>query len=179
MKDEIIDDIPFDSAEEQVTAEQAKMKETLPGTLLHDETTQTIGRHGAEVRDQLYTQLFSQYVHQYEEGNEKTRELREKYLHAIVVGLIVLAVMCMAVIVFGFVFVDRVSFEKILSITIPTLSSALTAVVAIPTVIAKHLFPPEKDHEIVEIVKSMIANDCEIRKIDSRENCKNCDMKGK
>lgn len=163
-------DIPYEQGQTQILAIDAKKNP--PPKYEGIEKVHTIGREGAEERDDKYTDLMELYIANYDDNKREIKEYRKKYFTVSIAVLVSLAILGLVLIVSLF-FVDFGTVGSIIA-AITAFASIVGSMLAIPITITKHLFPQELDHEIVDIVKCMIENDCEIRRIDSKTECLSC-----
>jgi len=170
-----IDDLPFPESQEIKFSIKAK-REAIKNSKITNGGA-IIGAKGANDRDEEYTVLLEKYIRNYQDKQKQYGKQRNAFfIYACIIMGGVLAA-CLAILLcLIFVKLDRVSI--IVSAT-ASVATILTTLIGIPLTITKHLFPQEMDHEIVDIVKSMIVNDCEIRKIQSDHDCKTCNKKNK
>lgn len=163
-------DIPYADGQAQKYTVEAKKTPKLKESV--SERFHAIGADGAEQRDEKYTDMLARYIQNYEDNKKEIKEYRAKYFAFSLAVLIVLLLLGAALIISLF-FVDFGMVGSIVA-AIAAFASIISALLVIPVTITKHLFPQELDHEIVDIVKCMIENDCEIRRIESKTECLSC-----
>ncbi len=168
MNEEI--DIPYGEEQTQKLTINAEKKPPSKDNMA--ERLPTIGVDGAKKRDEKYTGLLAQYIKNYEDNKQEIKEYRERYFNLSVLIFVILVLFGISLIVALFCIDFGIVGNIIGAIT--ALVSIIGSMLTIPITITKHLFPQELDHEIVDIVKCMIENDCEIRRIESKTECLSC-----
>ena len=166
-----MEDIPFPLSQETKFSIAAKRASKKP----EKDNNFIVGTQGAQDRDKLYSALLAEYIDVYKTKQKEAHDQREKfikYAYWIMGGVLLVSLAMLVCLIF--VKMDRASMIVSASAAVVTI---LTTLISIPLTITKHLFPQEMDHEIVDIVKSMIVNDCEIRKIQSEHDCAQCEKK--
>lgn len=154
------EDIPFPEEKSEASWQAGETDRT---PLPPRKRNGTIGETGAEERDEIYTKLLNKYIEEYDRNRKQRRKMKNVFFGftiaifvLLIVGLITLLIV--------------MSVNKTLSVTVGAILSAtafasiITALITLPTIVAKHLFPENMDCDIVDIVGKMIQNDCEIRK---------------
>lgn len=127
-----------------------------------------IGAVGARVRDRLYTELLKRFSDNYAETKTQTRWQKTTFF---IVILILLAGLLVSGIVLLFLSLNNCSACNI-AIVIGASVDIIGSFIAIPTVIAKHLFPEKIDNDVIKVVKLLVENDKNVREITEQHNNK-------
>lgn len=160
--DENLDKDKIELKLEQFVTAQAQDTETA-------ESDPTIGVEGARKRDKIYTNLLSKFYEYYVNEKETIKRQKEKFFKCFlglmsIIGIGGIILWALALFVFK---------TNNLSIIISATIDIIVAFVAIPVIIAKHLFPEKADERITEVVKALVDNDKNIRTVESqRQNGK-------
>lgn len=106
-----------------------------------------------------YKQLLTNYNDHYRKRNEQNRILKTWFFiltFGLVIGIcILLAVLCIILAKRGLETAGQIG------VVITAVGSILSSIIILPTIIAKYLFPPKEDSEILDVVKAMRKEDKE------------------
>lgn len=119
-----------------------------------------IGEEGAKQRDSEYTNLFRKYTTNYDLDKKQSLRLKSNFFWIIMISFIVLGISGIVLLFLGF-FIES---KNALAIIITAAVNILTSFIAIPTIIARNLFPEEADEQIVKVTNLLVENDDNIRK---------------
>ena len=160
-----------DSAEENASNEykssSAELEKIIQETIenpIDSDPVPIIGESGAIARDREYTLLLEKFLINY--TKEKKQTLIQKSLFfGIIVAFLSLLGVAGIVLLFLSLYSDSVN-------TLPVIIGACVDIfgsfIAIPTIIAKHLFPEKIDEKIIDVVTVLVDNDKHVRA--AREN---------
>lgn len=125
-----------------------------------------IGEEGAEERDKLYTKLLERFSDNYHTTKKQTKTHKGWFLGIILTLLILLLAGGVTLLFFCLFYDTRSSIAVVIGASVEIFGSFI----AIPTIIAKHLFPEKIDNDVIEIVKLLVENDKDIRNTKERHN---------
>ena len=119
-----------------------------------------IGQEGAEKRDEKYTELLEKFLSNY--SLEKALIIKQKktFFDFILAFFSILLLSGIALLFLG-LFINS---QSSLAIVIGASVDILVSFIAIPTIIAKHLFPEKIDNDVIEVVKLLVGTDENVRK---------------
>ncbi len=116
-------------------------------------------------RDEIYTRLLSAFINIY--TNRHTQKERYKWIFF----KIVLALFCffLGAVIAALLYISF-SFEadklvSLIPIYISALISIVTSIIVLPSTIAKYLFNPDEDKEIVDMIKHMQDYDLNLNQV--------------
>lgn len=120
-----------------------------------------------EIRDTYYSQILSNYNAEYISRRKQIKSMRDWmfWIMLSILGLIVVSSFAILIII---VCKRKFSVESVISlitVSVPLVSAILT----IPAIIAKSLFPEKEDNQIVEVLTKLIENDNNIRNCSKSE----------
>lgn len=127
-----------------------------------------IGKQGAIDRDKLYTNLLKRFSDNYEVTKEQTKRQKTAFF---VVILVLLTGLLVSGIVLLFLALNNCSPCNI-AIVVGASVDIISSFIAIPTIIAKHLFPEKIDNDVIKIVQLLVENDKDVRETVERHNKK-------
>ena len=124
-----------------------------------DITDVVIGIEGAKDRDKKYTSLLHAYLLNYKLDKYQIKRQKKRFFTLVftIIGIL-LFIEILAIILC--IFFGK---EKSLAIIISASVSIIGSLIALPTVIAKHLFPEKIDENMAKVLQCMIDNDRSIR----------------
>lgn len=130
---------------------------------LNKTKSEEIGINQVSARNEIMTNLLKSFSDDYYLISLRVRQERKIVFWATLIffGLLVVSGIICAILA-GVLYNDKL--QSILLVVYATIS-VISSVIALPTVIVKHLFPQEKDSRIVEVLNSIIKNDCQIREV--------------
>lgn len=119
------------------------------------------GDRGYILRDILYTDLLEIYIDIYSK-NSSHKKWYKLFFFIVVIGAFIAIITTSIVAMFMIMNMDK-STAQIVATAIASLGSMLSALIVLPKIIAKHLFPKDEESHILEMVKNMQLNDSNIR----------------
>lgn len=122
------------------------------------------GADGAAKRDEKYTELLEKFLDNYESDKALARQQKKTFFNFILAFFGILLLAGIALLFIG-IFIDS---QSSLAIIISSSVDIIVSFIAIPTIIAKNLFPEKIDNEVIEVVKLLVGNDENIRKAIER-----------
>lgn len=129
-------------------------------TIQEDPIPPVIGEEGARQRDVEYTNLFRKYTSNYDADKKQSISLKKKFFWIIMVLFFFLGTSGIVLLFLGFF----IKSENALAIIITATVNIFTSFIAIPTIIANHLFPKKIDQQIIKVMNLLVQNDDNIRK---------------
>lgn len=133
-----------------------------------------IGEGGAIDRDGRYTELLETYLLEYETSKNLMYAQKRVFFYTILTFLGILIISGVAILFFA-LFREGLDDGTALAAIIGASVDILVSFIAIPLVIAKHLFPEKVDNDIIDVVKLLVENDNNIRDVVERHNKKSVD----
>lgn len=133
-----------------------------------------IGARGARKRDRKYTRLLDIFLSNYT-SNKKQMYLQKRVFFYSVLALFGVLVISGVGILFFVLFNKEIAANTALAAIIGASIDILGSFIAIPLVIAKHLFPEKVDNDIIDVVKLLVENDSNIRDVVEKHNGKGVD----
>lgn len=127
--------------------------------IVKDPIEPVLGEKGAQIRDEKYTELLSHFSENYHK-EKKQSLLFKKIFFGIIIGLFCALGISGIVILFLALFFKT---DNMLSIVIASSVEVISSFIAIPTIIAKNLFPEKVDEQIVKMTEILIKNDMDVR----------------
>lgn len=126
---------------------------------IHSDPVPVIGELGAIERDKKYTELLSRFSDNY---NTSKKQMKNQKTAFFVVVLVFLGILLVSGIVLLFIALFSNSVNGI-AIVIGASVDIFGTFIAIPTIMAKHLFPEKIDNDVIQVVKLLVENDKDIR----------------
>lgn len=123
-----------------------------------------IGADGARKRDKLYTKLLARFSDNYDETKKQTKWQKTTFF---IVILVLLTGLLVSGIVLLYLALNNCSPCNI-AIVIGASVDIIGSFIAIPTIIARHLFPEKIDNDVIKVVKLLVENDKNVREINER-----------
>ena len=114
-------------------------------------------------RNVLYTELLRNYIASYEDKDGEKRKYKKVFFWVTIVILILIVVACLFFI-WIIIVVGKDNYTEIGAI-IGSVVGIITALIAIPKIIAEHLFPVNEESNMIDMVKNMQDNDSNIRNV--------------
>lgn len=122
-------------------------------------------------RDKLYTMLLVQYI----SSNKRKATWNTVYkciFFCVTVFILLALIVAPIIITIIIVQKDKPNLVVDLAALASSLIGVISAIIVLPEIIAKHLFPTNEDEQMIELVKNMQVNDSNIRdalkKIDKK-----------
>lgn len=112
-------------------------------------------------RDYLYSKLLANYIEAYDKKSQHNKVYKAIFFGVILfifIGLIVTSV----VILFLIARKSTTSVADV-ALVVSGIAGIISAIIALPKIIAEHLFPTNEDENMIDMVKSMQQNDSSIR----------------
>lgn len=134
-----------------------------------------IGAKGAEERDNLYTELLTHFSENYVASKEQSTKQKTAYF---IVTLIFLGILLGSGIAILFIAMFNYSIYNI-AVVIGASLDILGTFIAIPTIIAKNLFPEKIDNDVIEVVKLLVENDKNVREAQEKHDNTNTNVNAK
>lgn len=114
-----------------------------------------------DARDELYTKLLHHYI---ETSEQKTRRNRKYKLSFFIIVMTVFCVLILSPIFAMFVVIFKNTTNTVAIVSMASGAiSIVSAIIVLPKIIAKHLFPADEDKNMIDLVKNMQDNDSGIR----------------
>lgn len=154
----------FDFSEILSQIEQETSGEPFTDNLSDDtEMFDAASKYGKQYdkRDYLYSKLLANYIESYDKKSEHNKVYKGIFFSVILfifIGLIVTSV----VILFLIARKSTTSVADV-ALVISGIAGIISAIIALPKIIAEHLFPTKEDENMIDMVKSMQQNDSNIR----------------
>lgn len=123
-----------------------------------------IGEEGAKERDGKYTKLLVTYSEKYAEDKSIVNNQKKTFFKAVLAMFIILLLAGIAILFLALFFDKQSSIAVVIGASVDILGTFI----AIPTIIAKHLFPEKMDNGIIEVVKLLVQNDEHVREIKEK-----------
>ncbi len=158
-----IQDFPFDESENSKKAGDASRSTQ---NVSQDKVDAGIDYGLDEVNDRnkTLTNLLNEFFTDYKNSQDTIKERSEMFYKLAL--FILVGVICVNIgLVFIATFGDIESVAGVIALYVYSALTSATSIMTIPIIIAKHLFPTDRDARIIEILKSVITNDCQIREI--------------
>lgn len=114
-------------------------------------------------RNVLYTELLRNYIASYEDKDNEKRRYKKVFFWVTIVILCLIVVACL-VFIGIIIVVGKDNYTEIGAI-IGSVIGIITALIAIPKIIAEHLFPVNEESNMIDMVKNMQDNDSNIRNV--------------
>lgn len=133
-----------------------------------EEEASVIGEEGAIARDKLYTELLTKFSDNYDLTKKQSKTQKTVFFSVV---LVFLGILLITGIVILFIALFNCSICNV-AVVIGASVDILGAFIAIPTIIAKHLFPEKIDNDVIEVVKQLVRNDKHIRELKEKHNKK-------
>lgn len=114
-------------------------------------------------RNVLYTELLRNYIASYEDKDNEKRKYKKVFFWVTIVILCLIVAACLGFIGI-IVVVGKDNYTEIGAI-IGSVIGIITALIAIPKIIAEHLFPVNEESNMIDMVKNMQDNDSNIRNV--------------
>lgn len=114
-------------------------------------------------RNVLYTELLRNYIASYEDKDNEKRRYKKVFFWVTIVILCLIVVACLVFI--GIVIVVGKDNYTEIGAIIGSVIGIITALIAIPKIIAEHLFPVNEESNMIDMVKNMQDNDSNIRNV--------------
>jgi len=112
-------------------------------------------------RDNLYTDLLSNYIEIYKTKEEHKK--RFKIIFFIVIMIIFFLVILGCVVSMCYISINGIYDIESVGLAIANIAGIISSIIIIPQIIAKHLFPTNEENFMLDMVKSMQNNDAGIR----------------
>lgn len=128
-----------------------------------------IGADGARKRDKLYTELLKRFSDNYADTKQQTKWQKTTFF---IVILVLLTGLLVSGIVLLYLVLNNCSACNI-AIVIGASVDIVGSFIAIPTIIARHLFPEKIDNDVIKVVKLLVENDKNVREINEQHNLTN------
>ena len=119
-------------------------------------------------RDELYANLLENYIEQSKDKADKNVGYKQKFFN-----IVMTVFCCMIFIPLLAILIVAIRGDNNITAVIALSSSAisiLSAIIILPKIIAKHLFPTDEDKNMIDLVKSMQENDSGIRTNSKKED---------
>ena len=142
-----------------------EVKDLFTSSFTHDvqaigyDPTKVIGEEGAIERDKAYTDLLSKFSENYNAEKRQIKRQKTWFFYSV---LVLLFIMGFSGILLLFLALNTPTLNN-LGVVIGATVDIFATFVAIPSIIARHLFPEKIDEKIVEVVKVLLENDKDIR----------------
>ncbi len=140
---------------------------------IEDDPVGVIGAEGAIERDKLYTELLKRFSDNYDDTKRQSK--RQKTAFFIVI-LVLLTGLLVAGIVLLYLALNNCSVCNI-AIVVGASVDIIGSFIAIPTIIARHLFPEKIDNDVIKVVRLLVENDKNVREINEQHNKYNNQIK--
>lgn len=114
-----------------------------------------------DARDELYTGLLRQYISAFNQKAMANAKYKAKFFYITMIAFCVLVGIPLIAILLAVIIGNHNA--SIIVALVSGAISILSAIIVLPTIIAKHLFPPDEDKNMIDLVKSMQDNDSGIR----------------
>lgn len=127
-----------------------------------------IGEEGARERDKLYTKLLERFSDNYEETKKQTKWQKTTFF---IVILVLLSGLVVSGVVLLFLALNNCSPCNI-AIVVGASVDIISSFIAIPTIVAKHLFPEKIDNDVIKVVQLLVGNDKNVRELNEQHSKK-------
>ncbi len=113
-------------------------------------------------RNEKYTHLLEEFISDYQARKETNRKFKSRFFY-VFIGAFVLIVL--ATILYIIITIVNMRYINIAVVSglVAACSTLITAIIAIPQIIAKYLFSIEEDKFMADIIRSMLTQDDKIR----------------
>lgn len=129
--------------------------------------SQTRNETEYQLRDALYSELLDKYIDIYETNSNQKQKYKKVFF--IVVLFMFIAIVVVSIIFMFLVITLDKSIAQIITVALGSFGSMLSAMIVLPKIIAKHLFPKDEESHILEMVKNMQINDSKIREYQKNQ----------
>ncbi len=119
-------------------------------------------------RDELYADLLSNYIEQSKEKADKNVEYKQAFFYIVMAAFCLMILLPLVAIIIVAIRGDN-NATAIVALSTSAVS-ILSAIIILPKIIAKHLFPTDEDKNMIDLVKSMQENDSGIRSNIKKED---------
>lgn len=116
---------------------------------------------GLTQRDQLYTALLNAYVKDYDVRHKSNRGYKKIFFWFVI--LIFACTITGSVITLITLAARGMENPSVIAVALSAFGTILSALIIIPKIIAKYLFPANEDDKVTEMVKTMQENDSKTR----------------
>lgn len=160
----VIDEILVQDAVESLESDRQEVVDLFASNV-HDvqkikhDPMKVIGEDGAIERDEAYTELLLKFSDNYNAEKKQIRRQKGWFFYPVLIFLLVMGIS-------GIVLLFLALYNTTLNNTAVVIGATVdifTSFVAIPSIIARHLFPEKIDEKIVDVVKVLLENDRDIR----------------
>lgn len=136
------------------------------------------GINGAYDRDDLYTTLLMKYVNRFNTDQDRYSNMKKSFFWFVLVSM---GVIVLGAIIFGIVALacPNISLAMGIVSVISAFISLMSSIIVLPKIIARHLFPEEKDNETLNLIKALIEDDCKIREAQETRIAKQMELQQK
>ncbi|MBQ8749269.1 MAG: hypothetical protein IJZ29_02215 [Clostridia bacterium] len=117
-----------------------------------------------KTREKVYTHLTEDFEFNYKETHRQKRRLKETFFWFIMPLYAIIILGSMFAIIYS-LFLDGYQIEIVLG----AVASIIVSVIAIPTIIAKYLFPTGEDKDMTTMVNKMQSYDNDMRRIENNK----------
>lgn len=149
-----------------------KPLETEDDKLTNAVATQKVEREREyKKRDGLYTQLLKEYIDVYTGKEEDKKKYKKAFFIIVMIIFIIIIIGCVASICY--ISIEGAYDLESVGIVFSNVAGIISAIIVIPQIIAKHLFPTNEEKFMIDMVTSMQNNDAGIRDIIFSENSNN------
>ncbi len=128
-----------------------------------------IGEKGAKDRDEKYTKLLEIYSEKYSTDKDVVNYQKKTFFNLTLSLFVILLAAGITLLFLALFFYTKSSVAVVIGASV----DILVAFIAIPTVIAKHLFPEKMDNGIIEVVKLLVQNDEHVRELKEQHKNNN------
>lgn len=118
-----------------------------------------------KTRERAYTHLTEDFELNYKETHKQKRKLKSIFFWFIMPLYAIIILGSMFAIIFS-LFINGSQIEIVLG----SVASIIASVIAIPTIIAKYLFPTGEDNDMTQMVNKMQNYDNGIRRLENSKN---------
>ena len=155
----------------ELPAEQTK---DLESQVVHLEGSlpPVVGLDGARARDIKYTVLLDKYVEQFPKDHDFYYCMKKSFFWVVLVTFVVLIFGSVALLIVAATR-PNMELENVIIYAVSAMGSIISSIIVIPQIIAKHLFPEKRENEILDLIKTLISDDCEIRKANEERYLNN------
>ena len=124
-----------------------------------------IGEKGARDRDKIYTALLTKFSNHYDDTKKQAKN--QKTIFFIVI-LFLLSGLLISGILLLYLALFNCSVNNI-AVVIGASVDIFGSFIAIPTIIAKHLFPEKIDNDVIKVVQLLVENDKNVRETKRKD----------
>lgn len=114
-------------------------------------------------RNILYTVLLKSYIASYEEKDKEKRKYKKVFFY-VAIGILCLIIIACLLLIGMVIGKEKGNYADIGAVA-GSVVGIITALIAIPKVIAEHLFPVNEESNMIDMVKNMQDNDSNIRNV--------------